>query len=60
MTVKGTDVVKRTEKQVVEELTDQQKDFLFRVLEIERAKLHITDKNATVDDLLKAVKGIIP
>ncbi|MFC4605836.1 hypothetical protein [Rhodococcus kronopolitis] len=51
--------MKRTEKQVVEELTDEQRDFLFRVLEIERAKLHISDRNATVDDLLKAVKGII-
>ena len=33
---------RRTEKQVLEELSDEQRALLKRVLEIERAKLHIT------------------
>lgn len=49
----------RTEKQVLEELTDEQRALLKRVLEIERAKLHMTAYDAT-DDLLAAVKEIIP
>lgn len=50
---------RRTEKQVLEELSDEQRALLKRVLEIERAKLHITGYDAT-DDLLAAVKEIIP
>lgn len=50
---------KRTEKQVLEELSDEQRALLKRVLEIERAKLHITAYDAT-DDLIAAVKEIIP
>lgn len=50
---------KRTEKQVLEELGEDQRALLKRVLEIERAKLHITGYDAT-DDLLAAVKEIIP
>lgn len=50
---------RRTEKQVLEELSDEQRALLKRVLEIERAKLHITAYDAT-DDLLAAVKEIIP
>ena len=50
---------KRTEKQVLEDLSDEQRALLKRVLEIERAKLHITAYDAT-DDLLAAVKEIIP
>ena len=49
----------RTEKQVLEELSDEQRALLKRVLEIERAKLHITAYDAT-DDLVAAVKEIIP
>jgi len=49
----------RTEKQVLEELSDEQRALLKRVLEVERAKLHITAYDAT-DDLLAAVKEIIP
>lgn len=49
----------RTEKQVLEELSDEQRALLKRVLEIERAKLHITAYDAT-DDLIAAVKEIIP
>ena len=45
----------RTEKQVLEELSDEQRALLKRVLEIERAKLHITAYDAT-DDLVAAVK----
>lgn len=50
---------KRTERQVLEELTPEQLALLKRVLEIERAKLHISAYDAT-DDLLAAVKEIIP
>lgn len=49
----------RTEKQVLEEMSDEQRALLKRVLEIERAKLHITAYDAT-DDLIAAVKEIIP
>jgi len=49
----------RTEKQVLEELSEEQRALLKRVLEIERAKLHITAYDAT-DDLVAAVKEIIP
>ncbi len=49
----------RTEKQVLEELSQEERALLKRVLEIERAKLHMTAFDAT-DDLLAAVKEIIP
>lgn len=49
----------RTERQVLEELGPEELALLKRVLEIERAKLHITAYDAT-DDLLAAVKEIIP
>lgn len=49
----------RTEKQVLEELSDEQRALLKRVLEIERTKLHIKAYDAT-DDLVAAVKEIIP
>jgi conjugal transfer/entry exclusion protein len=50
---------RRTEKQVLEELTDEERALLKRVLEIERAKLHLSAYDAT-DDLLAVVKEIIP
>lgn len=49
----------RNEKQVLEKLSDEQRALLKRVLEIERAKLHITAYDAT-DDLVAAVKEILP
>ena len=49
----------RTEKQIVEDLADEERALLKRVLEIERAKLHLSAYDAT-DDLLAAVKEIIP
>ena len=49
----------RTEEQVVAELTGEERMLLKRVLEIERAKLHVTAYEAT-DDLLAAVKEIMP
>ncbi|MGY1777760.1 hypothetical protein ACI8AV_18030 [Geodermatophilus sp. SYSU D00804] len=49
----------RTEKQVLEELSDEERALLRRVLEIERAKLHLSAYDAT-DDLLAAVKENIP
>jgi conjugal transfer/entry exclusion protein len=56
----GRDVTNgRTEKQVLEELSQEERALLKRVLEIERAKLHLTAYDAT-DDLLTAVKEIIP
>lgn len=48
-----------TEEQVVQALTAEERAFLKRVLEIERAKLHVSAYNAT-DDLLAAVKEIMP
>lgn len=49
----------RTEKQVLEELSKEERALLKRVLEIERAKLHIAAYDAT-EDILAAVKEIIP
>lgn len=49
----------RTEKQVLEELTQEERALLKRVLEIERAKLHLSAYEAT-DDLIAAVQEIIP
>ena len=50
---------RRTERQVLERLTAEELTLLKRVLEIERAKLHISAYDAT-DELLAAVKGILP
>ena len=50
----------RTEKQVLEELSDEERALLKRVLEIERAKLHLSAHETTIDDLLAAVKEILP
>lgn len=49
----------RTEEQVVQELSAEERALLKRVLEIERAKLHVSAYEAT-DDLLAAVKEILP
>ncbi|MBB2745045.1 UNVERIFIED_ORG: conjugal transfer/entry exclusion protein [Microbispora rosea subsp. rosea] len=49
----------RTEKQVLEELSAEQRALLKRVLEVERAKLHLSAYDAT-DDLIAAVQEIIP
>lgn len=50
---------KRTERDVLSELSDEERMLLKRVLEVERAKLHLTAYDAT-DDLLAAVKEILP
>jgi hypothetical protein len=50
---------RRTERDVLQELTADQQRFLKRVLEIERAKLHLKAADLT-DDLLSAVKAILP
>jgi hypothetical protein len=49
----------RTEEHVVEELSAEERALLKRVLEIERAKLHVSAYDAT-GDLLAAVKEILP
>lgn len=49
----------RTERDVLNELSDEERMLLKRVLEVERAKLHLTAYDAT-DDLLAAVKEILP
>jgi hypothetical protein len=55
----GMATPKRTERDVLQELTTEQQQFLKRVLEIERAKLHVKAADLT-DDLLSAVKAILP
>jgi hypothetical protein len=50
---------KRTEKDVLKELTDEERTLLKRILEIERARLHVKAADLT-DDLLAAVKEILP
>jgi len=51
--------VVRTETDVLEELTVEERALLKRVLEIERARLHVTAADLT-DDLLAAVKEVLP
>lgn len=50
---------RRTEREVLQELTIEQQQFLKRVLEIERARLHVKAADLT-EDLLGAVKAILP
>jgi len=50
---------KRTERDVLQELTADEQQLLKRVLEIERAKLHVKAADLT-DDLLTAVRAILP
>jgi hypothetical protein len=49
----------RTEQTVLEELSTEERALLKRVLEIERARLHVKSADLT-DDLLAAVKEILP
>ncbi|AIG73621.1 Hypothetical protein AJAP_03475 [Amycolatopsis japonica] len=49
----------RIERQVLEELSEEEQTLLKRVLQIERAKLNVSAYDAT-DDLLAVVKEIIP
>jgi hypothetical protein len=55
----GMTVPQRTERDVLQELTAQELQLLRRVLEIERAKLHLKAADLT-DDLLSAVRSILP
>lgn len=50
---------RRTERDVLNELSDEERALLKRVLEIERAKLHLTAYDPT-EDLVAAVKEILP
>ncbi len=49
----------RTERDVINELSDVERALLKRVLEIERARIHARDADLT-EDLLTAVKGLLP
>ncbi|MGY1753800.1 MULTISPECIES: hypothetical protein [unclassified Blastococcus] len=49
----------RSEHEVLQQMTDIERALLKRILEIERAKLHITAHDPT-DDLVRVVKEIIP
>jgi hypothetical protein len=52
---------KRTEQDVLQALSDEERALLKRVLEIERARLHVSPTVAEhTDDLLAAVKEILP
>jgi hypothetical protein len=55
----GTATPRRTERDVLQELTTDQQRLLKRVLEIERSKLHVKAADLT-DDLLGAVRAILP
>jgi hypothetical protein len=50
---------RRTEADVVKELTPDQFQLLRRVLEIERSKLHLGAAEVP-EELLEAVRGILP
>lgn len=49
---------KRTERDVLNDLSPVEQELLKRVLEIERARLHAKDAELT-DEILSAVKGIV-
>jgi hypothetical protein len=49
----------RTEQEVVGELSTDERAYLKRVLELERARLHVTNPDLT-EELLDAVKRILP
>lgn len=49
----------RTEKDVLQELTNEERALLKRVLEIERSRLHVKAADLT-DQLLAAVKEVLP
>ncbi|MEV0156004.1 hypothetical protein AB0H57_19995 [Micromonospora sp. NPDC050686] len=49
----------RTEQDVLQDLSDEERALLKRVLEIERARLHVRAADLT-DDLVGAVKEILP
>lgn len=57
MHVKGIGM--RTEKDVIRELSEDERLLLRRVLEIERSRLHVSAADLT-EDLLVAVKEILP
>lgn len=51
----------KSEAEVIQGLSPEEQALLKRVLEIERARVHITGSdNAAVDELYEAVKGIVP
>ena len=50
---------KRTEQDVLQALTDEERALLKRVLQIELARLHVRAADLT-DDLLGAVREILP
>lgn len=54
-----TTMADRTERDVINELSDVERALLKRVLEIERARIHARDADLT-EDLLTAVKGLLP
>jgi hypothetical protein len=49
----------RTEQEVLQELSGEERAFLKKVLEIERSRLHVSASDPT-EDLLSAVKEILP
>jgi hypothetical protein len=49
----------RTEQDVLQELGNEERALLKRVLEIERARLHVRSADLT-DELLAVVKEILP
>ncbi|MBM4694357.1 hypothetical protein [Prescottella equi] len=49
----------RTEQQVLQELSPEERRLLKRVLEIERSKMHLSASVPT-DEILASVKEIIP
>lgn len=59
MKEKQVTTAKRTEQDVLQALSDEERALLKRVLEIERARLHVSAADLT-DDLLAAVKEILP
>ena len=59
MSEESTERERRTERDVLSDLSEEERALLKRVLEIERAKLHLTAYDAT-DDILIAVREILP
>ena len=56
----SNDAAQPTQQQIVESLSERERIFLQRVLEIETSRLHLKSDAGTVDELYETIKRVIP
>jgi len=54
------DSAQPTQQQIVESLSERERVFLQRVLEIESSRLHLKSDAGTVDALYEAIQKVVP